>query len=143
MNKLLMATFILFMGFSPIVSFAGQTIPQYGVVYGADTVMEDSNTEVARFNNNTKFPKYNGKSAMFLRNNVYRSVLLFNRKEEARNAQREVEIYLNNIDRMGFARNNPNWVRGSYVVNLSLWCPNWNTNQKTQGTIKYYICQSR
>jgi len=123
----------------------GQLLPRYGVVYGSDINTQDSDFEVARFRGrNPNFPQYVNKSAMFLRNKLYRSVLLFNTEDEARKAQPEIEKYLNDIDRHTTAINNPNWARGSYIVNLERWCPNWNTQQVNlnQGKIKYYNCKS-
>lgn len=140
MKKLVFAI-LLFLAYSSSITLAGQTLPKYGVVYGSDTEIKDSENEVLRFKNNQQLPQYNGKSAMFFRDNVFRSLLLFNTKLEAKTAQQKVEEYLNKIDKQGIARNNPNWERGSYVVDLSRWCPNWSKNQESHGKIKYYVCK--
>lgn len=147
MKKLLLAVLILFAGIFPTVSLANRTIPKYGLVYGSDIDIKGSDYEIKRFRNNQNLPKdlqkYNNKSSMFVLNNLYRSVLLFNTKKEARDAQSSVEKYLNDIDRRTIAKNNPNWSRGSYVVDLNRWCPDWNSNQKIKDGIKYYNCQPK
>lgn len=148
MKKSLLAMLILFVGIFPTVSLAGQTVPKYGLVYGSDTDIERSDYEIKRFRNNRNLPqelrKYNNKSSMFVLNNLYRSVLLFNTKKEARNAQPSVEKYLNNIDRGTIAKNNPNWSRGSYVVDLNRWCrPDWNSKKESKDGINYYNCQPK
>jgi len=143
MKKAILAIFFFLVCFPSTISLAGQALPKYGVVYGSDTNIQDSEYEILRFKNNQELPQYNGKSVMFFRDNVFKSLLLFNTKLEARKAQEQVEAYLNKVDRQGIAKNNPNWVRGSYVVDLSRWCLNWSKNQKTQDKIKYHSCQSK
>ena len=148
MKKSLLAMLILFVGIFPTVSLADRTIPKYGLVYGSDTNIERSDYEIKRFRNNRNLPqdlrKYNNQSSMFVLNGLYKGVLLFNTKKEARDAQPGVEKYLNDIDRKTIAQDNPNWSRGSYVVDLSRWCsPDWNSKRESKNRISYYNCQPK
>jgi hypothetical protein len=119
---------------------AGESLPRYGVIFGADSSLRDANQEVLRFNGEkVQFPQYKGKASIFFRNNMYRSVLLFDNESEAVNAQKLVENYLNRIDRNTIARNNPNWRRGSYVVSIKRWCP--KPEKKNAEKISYLVCQ--
>lgn len=126
---------------------SSQIVPKFGVVYGADNTPKSANYEIMRFNDKTRqlppnLLQYRQKAAMFFRNNKYRSVLLFSTSEEATRAQPIVEKYLTDEDKKTSARNDPDWERGSYVVNLSRWCPQWHRRAVQEEKIKYYRCQS-
>jgi hypothetical protein len=121
-----------------------QMITKWGLVYGSDTDIIDADREAQRFNNPQKNPplsnKYKSRAVILSRKGNFRSVLLFKTEEEAKQALSSVENYLTDIDKQTMKAPS-NWERGSFVVNLSVWCPKWYTNASIVKKIKVYKCQ--
>ncbi len=123
-----------------IFSALSLPLPKYGLVYGSDANLSDANREILRFNSKKiDLIQYRGKASMFRRVRKYRSVLLFNTEKEAKDALSRVEPYLTTIDRQALTTD-PNWSRGSFIVNLSAWCPKWYSRAFVSNNIKYYKC---
>jgi hypothetical protein len=123
---------------------SSQSIPKYGLVFGRDIKVEDAKYEINYFNG-TKVDKrvlrYKNKAVIFLRDGKFREVLLFNTEQEAKNARKVVEPYLNEQDRNRrlFLPNG----RGSFVVNLNQFCPDWlvkKTMKNNYPDLPYFEC---
>jgi hypothetical protein len=123
---------------------SSQSIPKYGLVFGRDITVEDAKYEINYFNG-TKVDKrvlrYKNKAVIFLRDGKFREVLLFNTEQEAKNARKVVEPYLNEQDRNRrlFLPNG----RGSFVVNLNQFCPDWlvkKTMKNNYPDLPYFEC---
>lgn len=129
-----------------VTAVSSQSLPKWGLVYGADTEFEDARREILRFNDSDQskippaFRPYKSKAALFLRRRSFRSVLLFYTEQEAKKALPIIENTLTDIDKR--SRNAPpTWQRGSYVVNLNAWCPKWNSQRTKKDGIIQYSCK--
>lgn len=118
-------------------SLLPQNLPKWAIIFGADKTISEAQHEVNRFNGKqVDLPKYRNKAAIFRRENwqfPWRSLLLFNTESEARQSLQEIETYINQKD--------PRGKRGSYVVNLGTWCPNWYKNPSTSSGLTYFQCK--
>lgn len=95
---------------------------QWGVVFGGDRDIGQAQYEVTRAKKNR--PSYSS-AALFYRSGWYRSVILFPRKKEAQAALSNIHNQLR---------------KGSYVINVDDWCPNWRYNRATSKEISFYRC---
>lgn len=141
-------------------SVSSQNLPKWGLVFSGEPEYKNAQTEIDRFNGNnmdTQILKYRNKAAIFYRNNMFRSVLLFDSEDEAKNARDAVEKYLNAQDKAYQdsinKRQGTNKVptpRNSYTVNLGRWCPGWFIKKKNKNNYPnkgnkypYFECYSQ
>lgn len=95
---------------------------QWGVVFGGDRDISQAQYEINRaINNRPSYPQV----AIFYRGGWYRSVILFQGRTEAQAALSNIHTQLR---------------RGSYVINVDDWCPNWQNNRGTSKGIRFYRC---
>ncbi|WP_072925009.1 hypothetical protein [Microcystis aeruginosa] len=97
----------------------------WGVVYGSDTNIQETQTEINQLPR--RLPQYrNLERSLFKRSNFYVSVILFPTQQDANNALPIIEN---------------EYKRGSFVVPLNDWCrPDWRTKKGEESGISYYDC---
>jgi hypothetical protein len=123
---------------------SSQSIPKYGLVFGSDTKIGDAKHEINYFNGtkvDKKVLQYKNQAVIFLRDGKFREVLLFNTEQEAKNARKVVEPYLNEQDKI---RKIPLLNgRGSFPINLNQFCSDWlvkKTMKNNYPDLPYFEC---
>lgn len=95
---------------------------QWGVVFGGDRDISQAQYEINRAKKNR--PSYRSATILY-KSGWYRSVIIFQDKKKAQAALSNIHKQLR---------------KGSYVVNVDDWCPNWQSNRETSNRIIFYRC---
>jgi hypothetical protein len=101
--------------------------PKWGVVFGADGDIELAQYEIDHaINENKKYPPlFNKEPIVFYRDGWYRSVIIFDTKDQAQKAEASIKKRLR---------------PQSYFIDIKDWCPKIiPTPQKSKG-YSYYQC---
>jgi len=103
--------------------------PKWGVVFGADGDIKLAQYEIEQAINDNKYkdpPLFNKKPIVFYRDGWYRSVIIFDTKDQAQKAEARIKKYVR---------------PQAYFIDIKDWCPNIiPTPQKSKGGYSYYQC---